>query len=187
VCEVNPAWSSIKRQNRLNNVLAETTMSDPRLPTEMLGHIVDNLHDTEDALRNCCLVSKSWVPRTRKHLFADIKFPTKANLRSWKKTFSDPSTSPAHYANTLSIGYPHAVTAADVGEGGWITGFPCTVHLEVGSRGLLAGSFRSTDSHPLSNPSACTFPPFRPGEFSVSSFHADRYPALEPAHVYWVS
>ena len=118
-------------------------MSDPHLPTEMLDHIVDHLHDTEDALRSCCLVSKSWIPRTQKHLFADIKFPTEANLQSWKKSFPDPSVSPAYYANTLSIGCPHAVTAADVGEGGWITGFSRVTHLEVGSQGLLAGAWFS--------------------------------------------
>jgi hypothetical protein len=115
-------------------------MSDPRLPTEMLDHIVDHLHDTEDALRSCCLVSKSWIPRTRKYLFADIKFPTGANLQSWKTTFPDPSTSPARYADTLSVGCPHAVTAADAEEGGWITGFSRAVHLEVDSRGLLYGT-----------------------------------------------
>jgi hypothetical protein len=34
------------------------------------------LHDTRDALRNCCLIFKSWIPRTRKHLFADVRFYT---------------------------------------------------------------------------------------------------------------
>ena len=187
MCEVNSAWPSIKRQNGLNNILAETTMPNPDLLAGVLDHVTDYLHNTNDALKSYRPVSKSWISRTRKHLFADIKFPTEANLQSWKKTFPDPSVSPAYYANTLSIGCPHAVTAADVGEDGGITSFPCAVHLQVGSRGLLAGSFRSTNSHPSSNPSACTFLPFCPGEFSVSSFHADRYPALKPAHVYWVS
>ena len=39
-------------------------MSNLHLPAETLDHIVDHLHDTKDALRNCCLGSKSWVPRT---------------------------------------------------------------------------------------------------------------------------
>jgi uncharacterized protein (DUF2384 family) len=39
---------------------AETTMSNP-LPAEMLDHIVGYLHDTQDALKNCCLVSKLWA------------------------------------------------------------------------------------------------------------------------------
>ena len=48
-------------------------MSNPHLPAEILDYIIDHLHDTEDALRNCSLVSKSWIPRTRTHLFADVK------------------------------------------------------------------------------------------------------------------
>ena len=112
-------------------------MSNPRLPEELLDHIVDLLHDTEDALRNCCLVSKSWIPRTRKHLFAHIKIRYEDNLKSWKETFPDPSTSPAHYAETLSIRCLHAVTAADAEPGGWITGFSRVVHFDVTGQGLF--------------------------------------------------
>ena len=36
--------------------LAETMMSNPHLPTEILDRIIDHLHDTEDTLRNCSLV-----------------------------------------------------------------------------------------------------------------------------------
>ena len=61
---------------------AGTTMSNSHLPAEMLDHVVDHLHDARDALRNCCLVSKSWVPRARKHLFADIWFPTATRIQS---------------------------------------------------------------------------------------------------------
>ena len=119
-------------------------MSNPRLPPEILDHIVDLLHDTEDALKNCCLVSKSWIPRTRKHLFADIKFYPEKTLQSWKETFPDPSTSPAHYAKTLNFDYSHLVTAADGEPGGWITGFSGVVHLKMDnnimlSRALAAG------------------------------------------------
>ena len=107
-------------------------MSDRRLPAEILDHVVDHLHDTQGALRNCCLVSKSWVSRTRKHLFADIKFYPKS-LQSWKETFPDPSTSPARYAKKLHIVHPQVVTAADAELGGWIRGFSRVVHFKVGS------------------------------------------------------
>ena len=106
-------------------------MSDPHLPVELLDHIVDLLYDTEDALMNCCLVSKSWAPRTRKHLFANVKVRSAHHLKSWRETFPDPSTSPARYAKTLSVSCPRAVTAADAESGGWITGFCSVVHLEV--------------------------------------------------------
>jgi hypothetical protein len=105
--------------------LAETTMSNPHLPAETLDHIVDDLHDAQDALRSCCLVSKSWIPRTRKHLFADVRLPTAKSIQSWKDTFPDPSTSPAHYAK--------AGTVADA-DAGWIRGFSHVAHLEVGTR-----------------------------------------------------
>jgi hypothetical protein len=106
-------------------------MSNPYLPAELLDHVIDHLHDTKDALRRCCLVSKLWIPRTRKHLFTDVKFHTEENLRSWKHTFPDPSTSPACYTNTLFIRYPRVVTIADAGEGGWITTFSRVAHLEI--------------------------------------------------------
>ena len=121
-------------------------MSNPRLPGELLDHIVDHLRDTNPALMNCCLVSKSWIPRTRKHLFADIRFDTEEHLRSWKKTFSDPSTSPARYAEALFVRCPHVVTAADGEPGGWITGFSRVVQLEVSSRGALAVAVKPTAS-----------------------------------------
>jgi hypothetical protein len=107
-------------------------MLNPHLPTEILDHIVDLLHDTNDALRNCCLVSKSWVPRTRKHLFASIWFPSVESLRSWMETFPDPSTSPARYVKALSLDFE----APDAEVGGWIRGFSRVEHLEVGCQGL---------------------------------------------------
>lgn len=112
-------------------------MSNSRLPPELLDHIVDLLHDSPYPLRNCCLVSKSWIPRTRKHLFADISFYTSKHLQSWRETFPDPSTSPARYAKTLLVGCSHAVTPADGGPDGWITGFCHVVHLEVVDRTVV--------------------------------------------------
>ena len=106
-------------------------MSNPRLPPETLDYIVDLLHDDPDALKACCLVSKSCVPRTRKHLFAEVGLLTEGHLKSWKKLFSDPSTSPAHFATTLHVGCAYAFTTADVEVGGWLTGFAHIVHFGV--------------------------------------------------------
>ena len=113
-------------------------MSNLRLPPELLDHIVDVLHDN-DALypfKECCLVSKSWIPRTRRHLFANIKFCTEGDMQLWKKTFPDPSTSPAHYAKILLVDCPRAITTADAGPGGWITGFSGVIRLEVVDRSM---------------------------------------------------
>ena len=105
----------------------------PYLPAELLDHVVDFLHDTVPALRNCSLVSKSLVPRARTHLFANVKFFTEQRLQSWKEIFPDPSTSPAHYAKTLVIVFPYVFTATDAGVGGWISGFSHVTQLELGS------------------------------------------------------
>ena len=109
-------------------------MSDLRLPAETLDRIVDHLHDTKNALRNSCLVSKSWVPRTRKHLFANIEFCAADSLEPWKKTFPDPSTSPARYAKFLFINCPQAVTADS-----WIRSFSGVEYLKVSYRTLDLG------------------------------------------------
>ena len=122
-------------------------MSNPRLPAEMLDHIVDLLHDAKHTLRKCCLVSKSWIPRTRKYLFADIRFHTAENLESWKEKFPDPSISPAHYASSLFVSCIHSVTPADAEEGGWLRGFSCAVHLGVGGSGPAPGGLSLSPLH----------------------------------------
>ena len=111
-------------------------MSNPYLPPEILDCIVDLLHDDPDELKECCLTSKSWIPRIRKHLFTHVRFDTEADLESWKETFPDPSTSPAHYAKSLRVDCLHVVTAADAG--GWIRGFSRVVKLELNSHSAYA-------------------------------------------------
>jgi len=106
-------------------------MSNPRLPREILDYVVDLLHDKPDALKQCCLVSKSWVPRTRKHLFANINFDCASDLEQWKETFPDPANSPAHHTRSLFVGCPRSVTAADAEEGGWIRAFSRVVRFEL--------------------------------------------------------
>ena len=106
-------------------------MSNPHLPPEILDSIVNHLHDNSNALKESCLVSKSWVPRTRKHLFAEIRLDTEADLTSWKEMFPDPSTSPAHHTETLHVGCLHVVTVTDAEASGWIRGFSHVVNLKL--------------------------------------------------------
>ena len=108
-------------------------MLERPLPPEMLDYIVDNLCEETEALCNCCLVTKSWVPRARKHLFGDIKFTSPKVLESWKKTFPDPSNSPAYHTFALIIDCPEAITTADAEEGGWIQAFSRVVYLDMDS------------------------------------------------------
>ena len=107
-----------------------------RCPPEILDGIVDLLHDNIEVLKQCCLVSKSWVPRSRKYLFVVIKFRTPGDLERWKEIFPDPSNSPAHHTRTLSIHCLEAVTTADAEEGSWIQAFACLTHLEVDDSSL---------------------------------------------------
>ena len=76
-------------------------MSNPHrhLPPEILDSVIDLLHDEPETLKQCFLVSKSWVPRTRRHLFAYIKFRSASDLRSWKKAFPDVADSPKSARN----------------------------------------------------------------------------------------
>jgi len=106
-----------------------TTMSRS-LPPEILDLIVDDLHYQSEALETCCIVSKSWIPRARKHLFAHVKFyASRSHVELWKKAFPDPSTSPAHHTRSLLICGIPVITAADAGVGGWICTFRNVVHL----------------------------------------------------------
>jgi len=84
------------------------------LPPEILDGIIDQLNDEPTTLKACCLVSKSWIPRTRKRLFAHVKFGAgEHHFASWMKTFSDPSNSPAHHTRSLTIYRFATVTTTD--------------------------------------------------------------------------
>ena len=86
----------------------QTAMCHP-LPPEILDLIVDQLHDEPTALRACCLVSKSWVPRSRAHLFAHIEL-SHTSFERWMKAFPDPLNSPARCTRTLSV-HEHQLVA----------------------------------------------------------------------------
>ena len=106
-------------------------MSRPLLP-EILDLIIDHLHNERTTLKGCCTVSKSWVPRARKHLFARLAFGTfESRIESWMKAFPDPSNSPAHHARTLMIIGVHLATAASTNVGRWIQSFRSITHLHV--------------------------------------------------------
>jgi hypothetical protein len=106
----------------------------PSIPPEILDLIVDHLHDEPITLKACCVVSKSWIQRTRTHLFASVEFrPPAPRVELWKKAFPDPSNSPAHHTRSLTIRGIPAVTVADADAGGWIRTFCNLVHLYLES------------------------------------------------------
>lgn len=44
----------------------------PRLPQELVDHIIDHLNDDLVSLRKCALVCQAWLPASRYHLFAKV-------------------------------------------------------------------------------------------------------------------
>jgi hypothetical protein len=81
------------------------TIVIPRIPQEIVDNILDYLAVDSDlkslvGLRSCALVSKSWVPSCRRHLFHTILFTSKATAK-WIKVFPDPEESPAHHVRDL--------------------------------------------------------------------------------------
>ena len=109
-------------------------MSDAVLPPELLDYILDLLHNEPETLKRCCLVTKSWVPRTRRYIFADIGFYSSRSLKSWSNTFTDPTNSPALHVRTLAFDcYPEELKGAD-----WIRSFSSVVHLRLTGHPILS-------------------------------------------------
>ena len=100
------------------------------LPPEIFDLVIDQLHDEPTTLKACCIVSKSWIPRTRRHLFAHVKFGAEKHLfASWMKTFPDPSKSPAHHTRSLTIHRFLTVVTTDTGVADCVRTFRNVVRL----------------------------------------------------------
>ena len=128
----------------------QTAMSST-LPPEILDLIIDHLRGETTTLRACCLVSKPWIPRTRKHLFAHVKFYTqKSHIERWKEIFPDPSNSPAYHTRYLSIRGVPTITTADADVGGWIHTFHCVVNLGLDTLGRDDSKFALSLLHGFS-------------------------------------
>ena len=99
------------------------------LPSEIHDAVIDQLYDEPTTLKACCLVSKSWIPRSRRHLSARVEFDNQEHpFESWMKTFPDPSNSPAHYTRRLSVSYlPEASVSLATGDD-WIRAFCNVIH-----------------------------------------------------------
>ena len=147
------------------DLLTEPAMSKPYLPRETLDYIIDLLHDERETLKQCCLVSKSWAPRTRKHLFAHIRLYSASDLESWKKTFPDVTNSPGCHARGLLVGCPWLVEAADAEEGGWIRAFSGAKRLEITVRRGTGDWFLGASEDPLA--------PFHNFSPTLKSLHVD--------------
>ena len=84
------------------------------LPSDILDLIVDTLRNKPAALKACCLVSKLWISRTRRHLFVCVEFDSdRSHIESWVRAFPDPSNSPACHTRKLHILGLKTITSAD--------------------------------------------------------------------------
>ena len=92
--------SKAKRSSKAKNpTFAKTkTTTIPRIPQEVIDEIL--VHLTINSLQSCALVSKSWVPSCRRHLFHIILFASKS-IAKWLETFPVPEESPAHFVRDL--------------------------------------------------------------------------------------
>ena len=85
------------------------------IPQEILDLIIDHLRDEPTTLKRCSIVSKAWIPRVQKHLFATVKFQALYSpVSRWRVIFPDPANSPARHTRALFIGDPQCLTVADV-------------------------------------------------------------------------
>ena len=130
-----------------DRVSAQKVMSTPSLPPEILDLIVDHLHDEPTTLRTCSLVSESWVPRTRTHLFNRVEFQSSGpgSFESWMETFPDPSNSPARYTRSLHFSRFKLTTVTVSDALPWIHSFDQIVELGVVGVGEV-------DNHHISFP-----------------------------------
>ena len=104
------------------------------LPPELLDLFVDHLHNEPATLKACRIVSKSWVSRSRKYIFAHIRLrPPKRSVELWKQTFPDPSNSLAHYTRNVSFLQPSSAAFVNPDVIGWICSFRHVEHLFLGS------------------------------------------------------
>ena len=84
----------------------------PTIPQEIIDEILDHLATDSDfgsrqsSLQSCALVSKSWVPSCRRHLFHTIHFALMSMTR-WLETFPVPEESPARHVRHLHFWIGH--------------------------------------------------------------------------------
>ena len=71
----------------------------PRIPQEIIDEILDHLAADLTSLRSCALVSKSWLPSCRRHLFHTTFF--NSETAKWFETLQEPEDSPARHVRDL--------------------------------------------------------------------------------------
>lgn len=132
-------YKSLNLGTFTGHLLTNAKMSPPHLPPETIENIIDHLHDDRETLESFCLVSKLFVPRTRKYLFEVITIGFK-ELQKWQKTFPDPKKSPTHHTRFLDFRLEFITT--EVSESGLIQSFTNIVRLMVCNLSNLHSCYR---------------------------------------------
>ena len=129
---------------------AQTTMLSS-LPLEIFDLVINNLHRQGPTIKACCLVSKSWALRIRKHLFAHIDFLSHESIGSWMEAFPDPLNSPAHHVHSIRI-YAEALTAITSSNARpWLRSFRSVASLRLAGHRTDGGFLEAVDL-------ICSFP-----------------------------
>ena len=84
------------------NLVEPDTITAPGIPQEIIDEILGHLATASDtrSLQSCVLVSRSWVPSCRKHIFHTTWF-TPSSMSRWLEAFPVPEESPAHHIKDL--------------------------------------------------------------------------------------
>ena len=136
--------------------------------TSMCFHDINNLlHDARNALKNCYIISKSWISQNKKHLYARVAFnPEKPQSR--KATSLDLSSPPARYVRPMFIAFSQAFIPVDAEGGGLVPTLPYMVCLTI----TMSPFSRPTHSRLLLDLSVSLISPSHHHTFSVSFIHS---------------
>ena len=73
-----------------------------QLPQELVEDVVDCLSNDRPMLETCSLVAKTWLPRSRHHLFNKVSL-NNGNVRKWCSAIRPGPDGPSHLVRTLTL------------------------------------------------------------------------------------
>jgi hypothetical protein len=79
-------------------------MSLPYLPQEIKDQLIDLLHDDDETLRSCALVSHSWLRQSQKYLFAEVQIGYHL-LMKWCRNISPGEEGLSSFTRKLGVSH----------------------------------------------------------------------------------
>lgn len=76
----------------------------PYLPQEIKDQVIDLLHDDDETLRSCALVSRSWLRQSQKNLFAEVRIGYHL-LMKWCRNVSPGEDGLSSFARRLEVSH----------------------------------------------------------------------------------